>query len=168
MLTIDLNGVEDVNRRLGKLGDLAVHPQDVLQALGQVVLDDGIREAFNNQQAPDGTDWAPLAESTLEGFVPGTRTRRKDKSPPPKPLIRRGHLRNSFDVQRKGERSVSIGTPFPYAKYHSPAPGAPQGKGIIPERQFFPWPNPSGRFPTHVQSGVEEALDTLIEAMQRA
>lgn len=168
MLTIDLNGVEEVNRRLGKLGDLAVHPQDVLQALGQVILDDGIREAFNNQRSPSGEAWAPLAQSTLESIVPGTNRKRSTFSPPAKPLIRRGTLRNSFSVQRKGAKSVSIGTPFEHAKFHSPAPGAPAGKGIIPERQFFPWPTAGGRFPTHVQSGVEEALDELIEAMQRA
>jgi phage gpG-like protein len=165
-MTIDLTGVDVIQRRLGKLGDLARYPMPILEAAGQVVNDDGIRKAFNQQEAPDGTPWKPLAPSTLESTIPGTKTLRKDKSPPARPLIRTGVLRNSFTVQRKG-RSVSVGTPFAFAKYHSPAPGAPMGKGILPERQFFPWPT-SGRFPRHIQTGIAEALDELIEATQRA
>lgn len=164
-MSVELRGMDQVQRVVARFQDLALRPAPLLEAMGQVLLDDGVMEAFNAGRGPWGQQWKPLASSTLNSFVPGTRRRRRSYGT--KPLVRRRHLQSSFNVESRGRKSVSIGTPFEHAKYHQAFDDNPPGKGIIPERPFMPTQK-AGRWPPRIQSGMDEAVDTLIEAMQRA
>ena len=94
------------------------------------------RERFRVQEAPDGTHWAPLSETTKK-----RKRRNKDKV-----LTERGFLRGNLTFQA-GHDSVEVGSPSIYAgtqqfgakkgAFGSTKKGSSIPWGDIPARPFL-------------------------------
>lgn len=111
-----------------------------------------VREEFQTSEGPYGEKWAPLKESTLQSFVPGTHRRRESYGTAP--LRRRGLLMASFNYQARGDH-VEIGTPAAYAVFHQ------KGGRVLPKRMLLPEPSRGlpKRWQTEIIGSLEEYLD---------
>ena len=161
---ITTGGIPELKDAIGRASDLLKDPRPALEVIGETVLEDGVRRAFREQESADGTPWPPLAESTLKARVPG-RTRRRASYSDGKPLHRRGAYRNSWNWQlrKAGQASVSIGTPYAYAKYHEHLPQYDYlDRGIIPKRRALPIDD-RGNLTPGMTSKLLTAIDDLIE-----
>jgi phage virion morphogenesis protein len=97
---------EEALARLGELVARMERPEGFYRNVGEHMVDVSVAGAFDQERAPDGAPWAPLAPSTV----------RKRKAAGP--ILRlRGHLRGSISYRVEAE-GVRIGTPSPYAAIH--------------------------------------------------
>ena len=121
-----------LNRLLATGGDMTPLMRDI----GEHLLN-STRERFVSQQAPDGTPWAPLSETTK-------RRKRRNIG---KILTESGVLRGQGLAYRAGRLAVVIGSPLVYAGTHqsgaaqgafgSTSGGTPIPFGDIPARPFL-------------------------------
>jgi hypothetical protein len=119
-MVVHVQGVEQVNRNLHRMGDLAVDMRDPLQE-SAVVIQGGIDASF----ASEGPGWAPLAAATVEdrvrrGFGPG-------------PILdRTGALRRGYqgaDAVQADADELRIENAVEYARFHQ------TGTGNMPARR---------------------------------
>ena len=124
------------------LNGLAARARDMGPAMRAIAghLEDGVADALENQAAPDGTPWAPLAESTR-----GQRERAG--YPPDKPILERtGDLFASVSSRWTPTQAVATVSQV-YARVHqfgaeagefgADASGRPLPWGDIPARPFL-------------------------------
>ena len=107
----------------------------ILTDIGEHLLNSS-RERFIAEEAPDGSDWASLSETTKS-------RKKKNKE---KILTHRGHLRGTLNYQVTGDE-LFIGSPRIYAgthqfgarkgQYGTTSRGGPIPWGDIPARPFL-------------------------------
>lgn len=125
---VDAAPVQALLRRLqARTGDL----RRPMRSIGEVVVSQ-VLDAFEQQQAPDGTPWEPSKRAETEGGMT---------------LQDHGHLKNHMHSDPHRDR-VEIGSPEVYAGTHqygalagdfgSTASGRPLPFGDIPARPFLP------------------------------
>ncbi|PZA07787.1 MULTISPECIES: phage virion morphogenesis protein [unclassified Meiothermus] len=113
----DLEGLE---RRLRSMRDLSLRP--AARKIGEALVSSSIRR-FNEQKAPDGTPWQPLAASTIaprkRDFTRSGRLRKsaERRLVNRKILIQTARLRNSIAFTVNGT-TVAVGTNVVYAATH--------------------------------------------------
>lgn len=95
------------------------------------------RDSFEAGQAPDGTPWPALQESTLEAYVGKAAGRRRRKSYGSRPLIRTATLMRSLRWELRGNDTVAVGTAQAHGIYHQGDPDH-ASRGIVPPRRFLP------------------------------
>lgn len=103
-LTATIDDREVLGTLMGLVGRME-RPEGFTKNVGEHMLR-STRRNFQDQKAPDGTPWAPLARSTV----------RKRGSATPI-LTLKGYLRGSINYQASAER-VTIGTAAVYAAIH--------------------------------------------------
>jgi len=146
-ITVDDLGLQDL---VGKLEPAGI--KGVLKNIGE----EGVQltlKAFRDQRNPDtGKKWAPLKPETIKrrrgtGTVPLQRTR---------------ELRNSFHWELvDGGSAVSIGTPYPFFKYHQHLPeNAHLDHHIMPRREAFPNQQP---LPKPWATGFLDAVESYLD-----
>ena len=133
-LRVEVTGIEEVERRLR---GIEAAGQDMTLAMASIgeYLARTTRDRFDDEEAPDGTPWAPLSEHTK------SRKRRNAG----KILTLDGYLR--MPVFRAESHSVEVGSPRIYAGTHqfgaergafgSTGSGSPIPWGDIPARPFL-------------------------------
>ena len=98
----------------------------VMKVIGERLLNSA-RERFADEEAPDGSAWAPLSEGTLKA-----KQRNRGRI-----LTRDGYLGGTL-AYRADSTSVEIGSPLIYAGTHQF--GAEQGAGGVTSRGSpIPW-----------------------------
>lgn len=113
----DLKGLE---RRLRSMRDLSLRP--AARKIGESLVSSTIRR-FNEQKAPDGTPWQPLAASSVaprsRDFTRSGRLRKRAERRlmNRKILIQTARLRNSIAFKTEGT-AVAVGTNVVYAATH--------------------------------------------------
>ena len=125
-----------VIRAINQLVDAGKDLTPVMRDIGEHLLNT-TRERFKDEQAPDGTPWASLTESTKQ------RKRRNTG----KILTESGDLRGHGLVYQARRDLVEVGSPLIYAGTHqfgaeagafgSMSNGAPIPWGDIPPRPFL-------------------------------
>lgn len=117
-MTVSVRGADEVGAKLAgvsaRLRDLT--PQTTVIAADVMTLVD---DSFAGGRAPDGSTWAPLAESTL-------RQRRGTTT-----LVDTGALRSSISA-RATRTGLMFGTNIPYGRPHQ------TGGRRLPQRAFLP------------------------------
>lgn len=121
-----------------------------------------VRDAFQATTDPYGTKWKPLADSTLASFVgaAGVAGRRRRRAYGSRPLNRTGVLLGSINSQLLSDDEVSIGTPFPWAKYHQGDPSH-ASRGVIPRRMFLP--SSERGLPDAWRTEILDAVESYLE-----
>lgn len=111
-LTITPSGYEPVLEQLQRYYEKSGDLRPVLADIGEMLLTSH-RERWQDEQAPDGTPWQPLAEETIE---------RKGHD-----LILREHdyLRDMLNYQID-PLALYFGTPEAYGEYHQFGLGVPE------------------------------------------
>lgn len=130
-MDIKIDGLDDlqawIEERINRVRDMEILKKDI-----EVVLDTGMRENFEKEQAPDGTSWVDLADSTLEYRAKkGLETRK---------LYNYGALWQTVDTEITGYgvKSGSIKGSVPYARIHQKGGYAGRGKKVyIPARPYI-------------------------------
>jgi len=148
-LLIKATGIEAVERRLR---DLAAGGRDMKLTMGSIgeYLVRTTRDRFHDEEAPDGTPWAPLRETTK---------RRKQRNVG-KILTEEGHLQ--MVVLQADSDSVEVGSPYIYAGTHQF--GAERGAfGATRRGSPIPW----GDIPARPFLGLSDADRNEIEDIVR-
>ena len=115
-----------VRAALDALTDAGRDLRPAMQEIGERLLNSA-KERFVDEEAPDGSAWAPLSEGTLKA---------KPRNPG-KILTRDGYLRGNL-AYRADSHSVEIGSPSIYAGTHQF--GAEQGAfGVTSRSSPIPW-----------------------------
>lgn len=111
-LTITPSGYEPVLEQLQRYYEKSGDLRPVLADIGEMLLTSH-RERWQDEQAPDGTPWQPLAEETIE---------RKGHD-----LILREHdyLRDMLNY-KVDPLALYFGTPEAYGEYHQFGLGVPE------------------------------------------
>lgn len=144
-IEIDDGDVLDALNRLLRAGG---ETAPALRSIGEGLVN-STRERFNDQQAPDGSPWAKLKDSTK-----ARKPRNKDKI-----LTRDGDLRREISY-RLGPDHVDVGSSRIYASTHQF--GADRGSyGNAANGQPLPW----GDIPARPFLGVSDADRDMIEAV---
>ncbi len=133
-LTVDLQGIESVQGRLGSLVRAGQDPTPLMELIGND-LQRSTRERFVTQEDPEGRPWAPLSETTK-----ARKTKNVDKI-----LTQDGHLQQV--VVQADRQSVEVGSPWIYAgtqhfgakkgSFGRTKRGSPIPWGDIPAREFL-------------------------------
>jgi len=114
-----------VNDLLDRVADMA----DVLPDIGEELLQ-STDERFRQEEAPDGTPWAPLSPVTLAQKKRDTPNILKEEG-------LRGGLRGSINYQVRGNQ-LSLGSPMPYARIHQLGGKAGRNRKVtIPSRPYL-------------------------------
>ena len=134
-ISIDVVGIDDVERRLGRLADAGRDLTPLMADIGEYLVRT-TKDRFRDQEAPDGTPWAPLSEST----------RRRKKINKDRILTREGYLGGTIAF-RASPDEVLVGSNLIYAGTHqfgaekgafgSTSRGSPIPWGDIPARPFL-------------------------------
>lgn len=112
--------IRKLERKLRGLQNLRLQP--AAHQIGEALVSSTIRR-FNEQKAPDGTPWQPLAASSVaprkKDFTRSGRLRKRAERRlmNRKILIQTARLRNSIAFKVKGT-SVAVGTNVVYAATH--------------------------------------------------
>lgn len=112
----------EVVRALDRLAGAGKDLAPAMREIGEHLLNT-TRQRFTDEEAPDGTPWAPLSETT----------KRRKRRNAEKILTESGALRGHGLVYRAGRDRVEVGSPLIYAGTHQF--GAAKGA-------FGPTPNP--------------------------
>ena len=125
----------EIRHALNRMASRARDMTPLMRDIGEHLLTT-TRERFVDQESPDGTPWAPLAE--------GTRARKRHNAD--KILTESGILRGQL-VYQAGRDRVEVGSPTIYAGTHqfgaaegafgATSKGAPIPFGDIPARPFL-------------------------------
>lgn len=127
-------GVPDLSRLLSRLSPQSL--RGAMKNIGEAGV--GLaQQAFHDAQAPDGTRWAALQESTLNAWVGRAAGRRRRRQFGTRPLIRHGVLMRSLSWSLVGDDAVAIGTSQAHGVFHQGDPDH-ASRGIIPPRRFLP------------------------------
>ena len=126
--------VPDVHRLLRKLSGTEL--RGAMKVIGRGG-ENLARQAFQDAEAPDGTAWPALQESTLNAWVGDAAGRRRRRQFGTRPLIRQGTLMNSITSRLVDDATVAIGTAQAAGVFHQGDPDHPS-RGIIPPRRFLP------------------------------
>lgn len=146
----DRQVVDALNRMLRAGADMTPAMRDIA-----AIIEEAAEEAFQSQQAPDGTPWAPLSEHT-------TRRRTRQGKWPGQILQVTGDLAGSI-TSASDESSAVAGSNLVYAPTHQF--GAEEGAfGATPSGR----PIPFGDIPARPFLGVsDEARDDILDAVNR-
>ena len=134
-LTVEALGIEEVESRLRRLMLAGQDLTPAMNDIGEHLLRT-TRDRFDSEEAPDGSPWTALSETTS-----ARKRRNADKI-----LTLDGYLRGGL-VYRSTAHSVEVGTPSIYGGPHqfgsekgsfgSAAKGTPIPWGEIPARPFL-------------------------------
>lgn len=113
-IKIDLNDREALDL-LEEVKARALNMRPVMKAFGEHLFRT-MQQRFDQEVAPDGSPWAPLAESTLEKRNRNARSHR-GRGGSPKILTDKSDLRKDFAPFADAD-SVMLGTPLDYAAIH--------------------------------------------------
>ena len=134
-LTVEITGVDEVERRLRALADAGHDLTPAMQDMGEYLVRT-TKDRFADEKGPDGAPWEPLSERT-------TARKRRNSG---RILTMDGYLGGQI-VCQAGPREVVAGSPLIYAgtqqfgaekgSFGSTAKGAPIPWGDIPAREFL-------------------------------
>ncbi len=128
-----MTGFQELDSALARMAAAGANPARLLKRCREHILNDVSRN-FENEEAPDGRKWPPLAASTVLN-----RTKGKG-SGSPKILRDTATLARSFTgvVTVLGSSGVlEVGTNDPKAKYHQDASENAPDRKKIPERPMI-------------------------------
>ena len=151
-----------VRAALDALTDAGRDLRPAMMEIGETLLNSA-RERFVDEEAPDGSAWAPLSEGTL-------RAKKRNRG---RILTRDGYLGGTL-AHRADSDSVEIGSPRIYAGTHQfgaergafgvTSRGSPIPWGDIPARPFLI--DAAGRLaPDDERAIVDVVIDHLQDAM---
>lgn len=148
---VDTTSVRDLLERLARVTS---RPEGALRILGQAIVDDLVRPAFEDQKSPDGRAWPRPKAATL-------RARRRRGKTGTLALIETAELQNSFNHQvTDGGRVLRVGTPRRDALYHQGDDRRP--RRVIPERAMLPKPNAAGSLRANATRVINTALEDAL------
>lgn len=101
-LSIDVTGLDELRADLAVAVQRLQHPRDLMETLGGV-LEAAIERRFDTKRDPDGSAWAPLADSTKARYAAEDKGTRRGTL-----LERTGQMRNSLAVNT-GDDFVELG-----------------------------------------------------------
>lgn len=101
-LSIDVTGLAELRIDLARAVARLERPRDLMKTLG-AVLEANIEQRFDGKRDPNGTAWAPLAESTLARYAAEDKGARRGTL-----LERIGQMRNSL-TSNAGDDFVEVG-----------------------------------------------------------
>lgn len=101
-LSIDVTGLDELRADLAVAVQRLQHPRDLMETLGGV-LEAAIERRFDTKRDPDGSAWAPLADSTKARYAAEDKGTRRGTL-----LERTGQMRNSLAVNA-GDDFVELG-----------------------------------------------------------
>ncbi len=140
--TIIIQGLDEINARLGTLSRELSDMQPTLDEIGNE-LADITDESFENQKTPWGEAWAPNSQATLDSYK---EKKGKGKSAKAKAaltadkliLIDSGLLRSSVTHEATKD-SVTLTAGKVYARIHQLGGEAGRGKSVsLPARPYMP------------------------------
>lgn len=125
MLEFNITELTALSKKLNGYKLSKGEQKQLLTDLGTAV-ESQTRERFDTKTAPDGTKWAPLAESTKKYLA-------KNFPSAQPPLVRTGFLRDSTQYKVHGS-AVRIGQSMHYAKYLQDGTKKKDGSEKMPAR----------------------------------
>ena len=121
-VVVDVKGTGEISKRLNRLIRKVDNPAKVLAEIGEF-LTENTQERFETMQAPDGTPWEELSETTLE------RKERTDRI-----LTESGTLAATINYQI-ANNELAVGSPMEYAAMHQFG-GVTASDSMMPDQEI--------------------------------